>query len=97
MKVIIVNTLEEFDELQGRIHQALLDNLNGYSEDRGFLRWAEPTIVNSVTGEIACPVTVTGMRGAIILAFALNEVERNAIEELDQSDETWFPMPEELI
>jgi NOL1/NOP2/fmu family ribosome biogenesis protein len=97
MKAIVVQTLEQFDELQGRIHQQLKNNLPGYNETKGFLRWAEPTIQNTTTGYYACPIKDDGLRGAIILAFALTETEKNNIVELDQNDETWFPQPEEEL
>ena len=91
MKAIITNTIEQFDELQGRIHQALIDNLSNYSAEC----WAKPTLINTETGYYACPIEVTGVRGAMILAFGITNEERNSIVDLSQDDETWFPLPEE--
>jgi len=93
MKAIIVNNLEEFETLQTKIHNSL-KIIPGYSEDKGFLRWAQPTVVNSETGKIACPVDEeTTLRG-VVMRTVLSEYD---IIEMDRDDETWFPAPEEII
>ena len=91
MKVIIVDTLKQFEELENRIHQALILNVDGYSEVNGFLCWAKPIIQNSLTDQYACPIEDTGLRGNVILSKALTEVEITFIIELSKDDETWFP------
>ena len=95
MKAIITQTLQEFESLQSKIHQGLVNNLPNYKESNGFLKWAEPTLKNTETGYYACPVEVTGLRGAIILGLVLTDEEKHLIVELDKEDETWFPKIEE--
>lgn len=90
MKAIIVETLEQFETLQFKIHNSL-KVIPGYSEARGFLRWAEPTLQNTVTGFYACPVEdVTTLRGAVMNS-SLTQLEKDGIVDLDMNDETWFP------
>lgn len=96
MKAIICQTLEEFNILENRIHEAL-KLIPGYSEDRGFLRWALPDRVNTVTGYIACPIAeLDNLRGAVMIGI-LSDAEKQSIVELDPNDETWFPRNDELI
>ena len=89
MKVIIKNTMEEFEILQNRIHLSLQENIQGYVGEK----WAEP-ITNVTTNEFACIIETEGLRGAIILGFVLTNEEKNSIVEILSDDENWFPKRE---
>jgi NOL1/NOP2/fmu family ribosome biogenesis protein len=92
MKVIIKTNEIEFNDLNDRIHQALITNLPKYNATK----WSEP-IINQSSGEYACIIEDTGLRSAIILAFVLTEDEKNNIIELNKEDTNWFPVIEEDI
>ena len=86
MKTIILQTTEEFELLQDRIHQSFLQNILNYQGER----YANP-ITNVTTGELALMLELEGIRGAIILGFVLTDVEKQSIIEISQDDENWFP------
>ena len=85
MQVIIKQTLQEFEDINERIHAALMANIPGYSGSK----WSEP-IVNKTTNEYACIVETEGLRGAIILAYVLTETEKTSIISISIEDENWF-------
>ena len=89
MKAIIKKTIEEFDNLNERIHLSLQENIPGYSG----VKWSDP-INNVTTNEIACIIETEGLRGAIILGFVLTNEEKNLIVEISHDDENWFPKRE---
>ena len=87
MKVIISQTIEEFEILQNKINNSLITNAENYNAEK----WAEPSLLNELTGQYACPIEIEGFRGQIILNNCLSEDEINSIINLDQNDEIWFP------
>jgi len=89
MKVIILQTNEEFETLQNKIHNSLQLNIEGYNAER----WAEANLTNKTTGEIACPIELDSPRTNHIIN-CLTKEEYDAITDLDQNDENWFPKNE---
>lgn len=81
MKVIVKNTIEDFFELEQRIHNAMIQNI----EDYNAVQWAEPLYSVDKT-LIACSVDTEGVRGSIIQ----NVLKANEeIIEIYSNDEFW--------
>ena len=89
MRAIKTTNLAEFNEIALRIHNALKANLQGQTEENGFLRWAYPDYVGSTTGTILLIVEETGARGDIIMSV-LTDAEKARIETIEQTDTEYF-------
>lgn len=93
MKVIITQTIEEFEILQSKIHNSLSLNIENYNAER----WADANLKNVTTNEIACPIETEGVRGQIIFNNCLSQEEIDSIVDLSQDDENWFPKMDKMI
>ncbi|HQQ39853.1 MAG TPA: hypothetical protein PKY72_06100 [Bacilli bacterium] len=77
MKVIIKNTIEDFSELEQRIHNAMAQNIEGYKDNTKL--WAEP-LYSLDKSLVACAVDTEGLSGEVIRNVLLPDEEIVEIE-----------------
>ena len=81
MQVIIFNNIDDFNQLEQSIHNALKLGIENYNAER----WAEP-IYSLDRTKIACPIELEGQRGAIIQPL----IEGYEITDLQPDNTEWF-------
>jgi hypothetical protein len=82
MKAIILNNIEQFEQLENSIHEAL-KVINKYPENTE--KYAEP-IYSIDHSKIAIPIETEGIRGEIITGI----IQGFEVVEILATDEFWF-------
>lgn len=86
MKVIIKQTMEDFNDLNQRIFDQV-KNIPGNKAEK----WTEP-IVNQTTGEVACIIEDRHPIVKLLCEAALLPTE--TVVEISEEDANWFPVSE---
>ena len=94
MRAIKTADLTEFNDIALRIHNALKKpaeegGLEGYTEQKGFLRWSYPDYISNLTGEILLIVEEDGDRGDIIMNV-LTQAEKDRIVTVHSDNKEYF-------
>jgi hypothetical protein len=88
MKAIIFENIEQFEQLENKIQEALLIGIPDYTADR----WALP-LYSVDRSKIALQIETDGTRGEIIY----DVIQGFEVVEILTTDTFWYPKLENLI